>query len=426
MKKILMVMMYAVLACGLLMAQGAGEAAGGAASAGPKPAVTNLKVWYSISGSNGQFFEGQAKAFDDAHPEIALELTYTGKYADTATKISASKLSGDAPDVVVTAASQLYTGEDGNFSIENDVKDPEFKFYDLQAGILEYAKYDGRLAALPFGISTQVVYYNKTLVKAAGLDLAKNPPKTWADFLNVAAAVQKASGNSDVWGFDTSDGVWLVKSMLSQNGNAVVEMKGDKIVPVFSDKSGVEVANFWKSMVDSKVMPVGQHDNAEKKFLAGNLVFVAATSNRISKWYGTTDFELGAIEMPYFKKPAVALGGSTITILTTDYWKHEAAWELVKNVLNTDNQTAFALTSGYLPIRKSALELGNVKSYIAENELYAVATKQLSCAWAYTHFADMGSMDSFFWYALDEIERGVKTPQKAFGDACASLIQEIE
>ncbi|MDD2231725.1 MAG: ABC transporter substrate-binding protein [Sphaerochaetaceae bacterium] len=425
MKKILVIALVALAACGFVFAKGASEASP-AAEAGPKPELTTLKVWYSISGNNGKFFESQAQAFDEAHPEIALELTYTGKYSDTATKVSAAKVSGEAPDVLITAASQLYTGEDGNFTIEEDVKDAEFKFDDIQTGVLEYAKYNDRLASLPFGISTQVMYYNKNLAKAAGVDLEKNPPKTWSEFVTVASAIQKASGNPDVWGFDTSDGVWLIKSMLNQNGNSVVQMKDGKIEPVFTEANAIEVADFWKSLVDSKLMPAGQHDNAEKKFLAGNLVFVAATSNRISKWAGSTDFELGAIEMPYFKKQSVAMGGSTATIMATDYWKHDASWQLLKFVLNTDNQTAFALTSGYLPIRKSSLEMADVKSYVAGSELYSVAIKQLSYAWAYTHFAEMGSMDSFFWYALDEIERGVKTPEQAFKDASASLVAEME
>lgn len=421
MKKLIVLALVVLMCLSSVFANGMQEVASGH---GTKPELTKLKVWYSISGTNGKFFESQAQAFDEAHPEIELELTYSGSYADSATKISAAKLSGDAPDVVITSASQLYTGEDGDFSIEEDVKDSEFNFDDIQSGILEYAKYYGRLAALPFGISTQVVYYNKDLVKTAGYDLEANPPKSWADFVQVAKAIQKANPDG-TWGFDTSDGVWLVKSMLSQNENPVVEVQGDKIVPVFDNESGIEVANFWKTFIDEGIMPVGQHDNAEKKFLAGNLVFIAATSNRISRWPGSTTFEIGAIEMPYFKKQAVALGGSTTTIMTTDYWKHDAAWQLLKFVLNTENQTAFALTSGYLPIRKSSLEEADVKAYIADSELYAVATKQLEYAWAYTHFAEMGSMDAFFWYALDEIEREDSTPAQAFKNAAESLIAEM-
>ena len=130
--------------------------------------------------------------------------------------------------------------------------------------------------------------------------------------------------------------------------------------------------------------------------------------------------------MPYFKTPSVALGGSTCAILTEDKWKEEACWEVLKYLLNTENQTAFALTSGYLPTRKSSLEREDVKDYISANNLYKVATSQLSYAWAYTHFGAMGSMDAFFWYALDDIESGKATPQQALKNALKQLSEEID
>ena len=422
MKKAILIVMVLLLAVTTVFAQGSTEATSTTEEA--KPELVKLKVWYSISGKNGTFFESQVASFLAEHPEIEIELTYTGSYSDSATKISAAKLAGEAPDLVITSASQLYPGEDEDFSMEELVKDSDFDYDDFQSGVLEYAKYNGRLASLPFAISTQVIYYNKDLVKNAGLDLEANSPKTWAEFVEVCKQVQAA--NSGIWGFDTSDGVWLLKSMLYQNGNTVVQQDGETITPVFDQESGIEVAEFWKSLVDEGVMPAQQHDNAEKKFLAGSLAFIAATSNRISKWTGSTTFEMGAIEMPYFKTPSVALGGSTCAILTQEKWAKEACWELVKYLLNTENQTAFALTSGYLPTRKSSLEREDVKAYIADNELYEVATNQLSYAWAYTHFGAMGSMDAFFWYALDDIESGSATPEEAMKSAAQQLLAEID
>ena len=325
-------------------------------------APASLKVWYSISGTNGQFFESQVKTFLEQNPQITIELTYTGGYSDSATKISAAKLAGNAPDVVITSASQLYTGEDDNFQIETDVLDPEFNVADIREGILEYANYRGHLAAVPFSISTQVIYYNKDLAAKAGLDLEANPPKTWDEFLEVAKTIQAACPKG-TYGFDTSDAKWLVKSMLYQNGNDIVSMSADgKITPLFAEESGIEVAKFWAKLIDEKVMARSQHDNAENKFLSGKLVFIAATSNRIAKWAESVQFNIGAIEMPYFKEPRVALGGSTATIMTTDATKHAASWALLKFLLNTENQTAYALTTGYLPIRESSLELPEVQA----------------------------------------------------------------
>ena len=387
-------------------------------------APTSLKVWYSISGTNGQFFESQVKAFHEKYPQISIELTYTGSYADSATKISAAKLAGNAPDVAITSASQLYTGEDDNFQIETDVLDPEFDVNDIRPGILEYANYRGHLAAVPFSISTQVIYYNKDLAEKAGYDLEANPPKTWDEFLEVAKAIQ-ATCPKGTYGFDTSDAKWLVKSMLYQNGNEIVSLSDDgKITPLFAEESGIEVARFWAKMIEEKIMAKNQHDNAENKFLSGKLVFIAATSNRIAKWAESVQFNIAAIEMPYFTEPRVALGGSTATIMTTDPDKHAASWALLKFLLNTENQTAYALTTGYLPIRESSVDLPEVQAYMAESDLYATAIKQLDYSSAYIHFGEMGSMDTHLTFALDDIENGVD-PKRAFQEAAENLIADL-
>jgi sn-glycerol 3-phosphate transport system substrate-binding protein len=54
-----------------------------------------------------------------------------------------------------------------------------------------------------------------------------------------------------------------------------------------------------------------------------------------------------------------------------------------------------------------------------------VAFEQLENAWAYYHFSEMGTMDMYFWYALDEIEKGVLTPQEALEKAAESLVRDM-
>jgi len=425
MKKFALLVALLVVCASMVFAAGQTEKA---PPATPRPAVVKLQVWYAMSGASGETFVKQAKAFDDARSDIELELTYSGSYADTATKVSAALLSGNAPDVAVMAAGQLYTGERGDFSMEQLVKDADFNKGDIYDGMWEYAKYDGRIASVPYGISTQVLYYNKKITDRAGLDLS-NPPKTWPEFLQVAKQAQQKGNTANVadfWGFDTSDGVWLIKSMLYQNGNKVVEKQGDKIVPVFQDAKGVQVAEFWKSLVDQNVMPAGQHNNAEKKFLAGNLAFIASSSNRISRWASNDVVEMGAIPMPSFTQKSLALGGNGIVLLTQDFHNRQAGWELVKYLTQVDNQTAFALGTGYLPIRKSAQQSQIVKDALASNPLYKVAFDQLETTWAYMHFGEMGTMDANFWYALDEIEKAVLTPAAALDKAAKALVKEME
>ncbi|MBR2605928.1 MAG: extracellular solute-binding protein, partial [Clostridia bacterium] len=151
-----------------------------------------------------------------------------------------------------------------------------------------------------------------------------------------------------------------------------------------------------------------------------------ATSNRISRWRGATEFELGAIEMPFFKTQSLALGGNVMVILTDDPQKVEAAWEYISYLTSAEKNAEFALATGYLPIRKSELDNADIQKALSENELYAIAFKQLDYTFAYTHFEQMGTMDSLLRNMLNKLEKNRGTSQDLLDKAAKDLKSEID
>lgn len=388
---------------------------------------TEIEAWYALSGASGEKFVELAEEFNESQDKIHVNLTYSGSYADTAAKVSAAMISGTNPDVAIMAAGQLYTAGKGNYDMDSFINDADFDVGDIFEGMMNYGRFEDHQGAVPFGISTPVIYYNMDLLEAAGIDM-DNPPKTWSEFCKIAQKVMeygRSTGIVDFYGFDTSDSVWLFKSMLFQNGNEVVVLDEGEVVPVFGNEDAIEVAEFWKGLISSGIMPASQHSNAEKKFLGGSLAFISASSNRIMKWKGNTEFRLGAIPMPYFESPSVALGGCVATVLTEDEEKALAGWSFLKYMLSEEVQTEFALSTGYLPIRKSAMSSSAVAEALEQNELFDVSFGQLENSWTYFHFDEMGTMDGIIYSAIDEIEKGVKTPEEALADAVESLEREM-
>lgn len=394
----------------------------------PVVAQTKLKVWYAISGDSGEAFKAMLDKYDAANDDVTIEYSYSGNYGDTATKVSAALISNTAPDVALMAAGPLYTGARGDYFIEQKIQEADFNKDDIYPGVWDYAKFNGRICAVPYGISTPIMFYNKAILEKAGISM-KNPPKTWSEFAKVAKEAQ-AKGNvnnsADFWGFDVTDVGWLFKTMLNQNGNGVIQVKGTKIAPAFNDAKALEVALFWESLTNEKVMAVGQHANAEKKFLAGNLAFLVASSSRVARWSADPKLTIGAIPMPYFQKPSVALGGNVLVILSKDQKMKEAAWKLVRFLSNTENQTAFALKTGYLPIRKSGLKIPAALSAVETNQMFSVAFDQLDTSWSYWHFDQMGTMDQILAKAIDQFERKAATPKAALDKAAEDLQDEID
>ena len=391
----------------------------------PQISGTKLEVWYAVSGTSGELFNKMSEQFAK-DTGVVLELSYSGGSGDTATKVSAALLTNTQPDVALMYAGPLYTGGQDNYVMNDLINATDFakEKEDIFPGMLSYCTYMGdKLCAMPFGISTQVMFYNKDVLKDAGVDMT-NPPKTWAEFYKVLEQVAAKKGKDSA--FDTTDEAWLFKSMLMQNGCEIIENNDGKIKGIFNNEKAVEVADFWSSLVKGGFMAAGEHSNAENKFLSGNLAFIAASSNRIARWSGTTTFELGAIEMPYFTQPSLALGGNVMVILTKDPEKIPACWEYIKYLTNAENNTEFALGTGYLPTHKSALEQENVKKAIGENEMYSVAFKQLDYTWAYTHFEQMGTMDVQIKSMLNKLEKGRGTPQELLDSAVKTLQKEID
>ena len=386
-----------------------------------------LQVWYAVSGTSGDKFVAMSKAFDEGNDLVDLELSYSGGSADTATKVSAALLTNTQPDVALMYAGPLYTGGRNDYAMAELVKRAEYDVDDIFPGMLDYCTYMGQgICAVPFGISTQVMYYNKTLLEKAGVDMT-NPPKTWQEFYDLCADLLTKVEGDDFTAFDVSDAPWFFKSMLKQNGcEIVVQGEDGKIQPVYNNEAALEVTDFWYSLVTSGIMAAGEHDNAENRFLSGNCAFIAATSNRISRWRGATEFELGAIEMPYFKNPSLALGGNVMVILTDDPQKVEAAWEYVSYLTTAENNAEFALATGYLPIRKSELNNPDIQKALSENALYSIAFKQLDYTFAYTHFEQMGTMDSLIRNMLNKLEKNRGTSQALLDKAVKDLQSEID
>ena len=390
-------------------------------------AGTKLVVWYAVSGTSGELFNALSEKFEKEYG-VELEMSYSGGSADTATKVSAALLTHTQPDVALMYAGPLYTGGEGDFRISELLKTTnDFDQDDVFEGMMDYCDYMGEgFCALPYGISTQVMYYNKDILKAAGVDMT-NPPKTWSEFYDVLGQVMEkgSNGNEEFKAFDTNDEAWLFKSMLMQNGCEIIENNNGEINPIFNNEKALEVGDFWKSMVDAGYMPAAKHTNAENSFLGGNLAFIAASSNRITRWTGTTTFELGAIEMPYFTQPSLALGGNVLVLMTEDESKIAAAWKYMNYLTNAENNTEFALGTGYLPIHKSALERPEVKEAISSNEMYTVAFNQLSYTWAYTHFQEMGTMDTQLKSALGKLEKGRGTSKEVLDKAVQEVLKEM-
>lgn len=393
----------------------------------------SLEVWYAVSGVTAEKFEALVNEYAAANPNVKIEMSYAGSYADAASKISANQLTGTAPDVALISGAPMYTGGRGDWAIEKLIEDPAFDKDGIYEGVWKYAQWQGRNCALPYGISVPVLYYNKDIVAKIAPDIETNPPKTWEDLYVLAEKAVK-EGHA-VNGFDVNDVPWLFKSMLAQNGNSIIEVDGDDVTPIYNNEQAVEVGNFWQKLIVNGLMPVDQHGNADKNFQGGQTAFLVSSSVRLARWAGNTEIaDFGCLPLPSFAQESAALGGNHLVVLPKeievekmsdgDKAKLAAAWDLAKFLMSEEKHTEFAIETGYLPIYAAAMEGDYVKNAIAEDGRRQTVYNYLENAWAYTHFDDMGTMDTWLKTTVSEIENGADV-QTALDKGAQGLLDDM-
>ena len=297
-----------------------------------------------------------------------------------------------------------YTGAYGNFYAGDMAQaDPEFNFDDVFTGLWDYGIYNDKYCQIPCGISTNLMFYNKEHVAAAGLDMEANPPKTWAEFIEVCKKVQEANADKqDFIAFCVKDEDWLMNSQIMQCDNPVIQPNEDYSVKAaaWGSEECAKVAQWWQDMTREGVMKSTYNENGVNHFASGNAAFFAGSSTKIIDWTESMGDVLGAIEMPIFDVQAVAMGGNTICIFP--YYGDEraqAAWTFVKYVTSSAANAKFAVNSGYLPCRASGAETPEVAAAMEAMPTYAVAFKQLAYARAYVNIDDYAAKSTALAYA---------------------------
>ena len=393
--------------------------------------ITVLSVeivfWYPLSGTKGQALKDIVAEFNKAHPDINVKLVYTGKYSETAQKVMSALVTKSLPNGGIIPAGPIFTGAYGNYKIlEYIMNDPSFDVSDFYDVAWDYSKYKGKICAIPYNISTPVLIYNKKLMEEAGLD-PNRPPETWEELLEYAKNITKdlnGDGEPDIWGLNIKDTPWLFKAMLFQNDCEIID--SETLDPLFDGPKGIEAAAFWKKLIDEKAMPVGMHNLADKQFISGTLGFYMGSSSRIGRWCGKLPFEVGVAFLPKKVKRAIPIGGAVLVLFPHSKEEDDAVWELIKWLVSPEKLGEFCMKTGYIPVRKSVLEVPEVKKFMEENPDYRVAFEQMKYGRAYWHFEQMGTMDYLLYEYLDKIERGILTPEEAMKEAAKKLKREIE
>lgn len=169
------------------------SASKGSSPSTPKGKVTDIVWWNMWSGATVKLTDEMVTQFNASHPTIHVTQLNVPS-ADGDAKLLSAIAGGDAPDLFTewnpTIGEYAASGaiQPMNKFVTGKYSGVESSLYPV---VLDQGLYNKQLYALPMSMNTQLLYYNKTIMKAAGI---KSPPKTLAQLNADSAKEWKFSG----------------------------------------------------------------------------------------------------------------------------------------------------------------------------------------------------------------------------------------
>ncbi|MBD0381773.1 ABC transporter substrate-binding protein [Paenibacillus sedimenti] len=412
-----------------------------AAKAEEKKSAEPVKViwWHSMSGELGKAVDKLVADFNASHKDVQVEAVFQGTYDESLNKMKASMDTKSGPSLiqVYEIGSRFMIDSKAITPMQTFIDADKFDLSQLEENILNYYKFDNKLYSMPFNTSNPILYYNKDMFKAAGLDPEK-PPTTYEEVAKAAQALSKdgKSGASfAIYG-------WFMEQFFANqgaeylnNGNGRTSSATESMV---NSDAGVKTLTWWKQMVDTKTASnLGRKtDDTKKAFAAGQVAMTLDSTASLRGIVSSAEgkFQVGTAFLP---KPAdakdggVVVGGASLYILNNKSdAEQKGAWEFIKFLTNPQTQAFWHVNTGYFPITKKAYDEQLVKDNLAKYPQFKTAVDQLHATKA--NKATQGAVMGVFPEArqivegaIEEALTGKKAPKDALDGAAKSITEKI-
>jgi sn-glycerol 3-phosphate transport system substrate-binding protein len=383
-----------------LLVPGAASAAasrfpiGAAAKSKSKP--VSITMWHSMTSANLTTLTNLTNQFNSSQSDVHVNLVAQTSYTDTLTAYTTALSGGTSklPDVVQweNELIQILIDSQSVVPAASAIAADHYSFSDFVPSMVDYFKVEETQWAMPFNISSQVLYYDQNALTKAGLDPA-NPP---TNFTALRAAAQKivSSGTAkygmslkvDYTNFELWMGLGGQTFLNDNNGRS-----GRATAVTFDNSLGKSIFNWWGGMLNDKLAqstPFTAFDNLlaigsgiapitiDTSAALGTIIQVLSGGQYPNVKLGVTSLPLPTAKRS--KKGGAFIGGAGLymvkksTPATVD-----AAWQFIKFLASPQSQATWASGTGYVPIRKSAVNLAPLAATWAAQPGFKVAYQQL-------------------------------------------------
>jgi sn-glycerol 3-phosphate transport system substrate-binding protein len=418
------------------------------ALAGLDPAnPVTISFWHSMTDDAGMEFENYIKEFNatlGAEKGIIVESVFQGQYSDATAKLRPllqNKQGDRLPDVMQIDATGVvdYLNTEYAFTVDDALAvDGAYDLNQIIQAPLKAWSYGGRQLGIPVSASTTVMYYNKTLLDAAGID---RPPSTFDGIIETAGKLPALNANGQkITAFAQMPNSPLLANWIGQipgqdaEASYIVDKRNGRdgtASKLVCDTEGTLLSflRAWKRMYDAGAL-LNVSDGLNNLFLTQQIAFLTASTSNLSSLLTQIDnrFELGCAYFPRIDQAsnfgATVSGAALFMFNKGDQVKTAAAWELVKFMSSAPIQARFSVATGYMPVNAGSYAEEIYTAYAARYPQTEVGSGQLNETSPDLMGITIGPSRDFYMEIMNQVSAMLtenKDPELAASSTAAAL-----
>jgi multiple sugar transport system substrate-binding protein len=287
------------------------------ASTSMAQAQVTVNFWDFFTGGDGVRMSAMIRTFNDTHKDIHINATTLQWGPPFYTKVQVAAAIGQGPDLMSYHLSRLPLGVSTNtlrpFTTA-ELGSVGLSGPDYAPAAWADAHDDGKLYAVPLDIHSIILYYNKDLLKKAGLLGADGLPSGMTGIQNFDSALAKLTVPGKIYRLSvaTDDGptIWRIfYTMLAQQNG--VFLQDNKILPGGNMDKAVTATNAMADWISHGWAPkLTSYQSSIALFTSGqaaltiNGVWEVPTMVDLAR-KGKLGFQWGAVQIPVWFSHAV-------------------------------------------------------------------------------------------------------------------------
>ncbi len=353
-------------------------------------AQTEIEFWHIFGDQNrGGWIQDRADEWNAMNPDYKAVPVIMNNYREALQGATLAARQGQPPHLALLfeVGSQL-AADSGIFLPIQEVV-PDFDFGDYIEPVINYYTLDGQINSIPFASSSPIIYSNRDIMRAAGLD-PMQPAETFGEIIEHCEALEASGYDARCITFPLHS--WFVEQWIAQQGATLVDNgngRDGRATEILLTSDEMKTIVSWiKELSDrgfySYTGTLEDWDGSESIFQTQNAMYhITSTASMGNQLNAAQEggYELGTGRLPIpdgTMRNGVVIGGASIW-LTRGHPQDEleAAVDFVLYMTNTENMADWHRRSGYYPVRNTSVDMLEAEDWFANNPTQTIAFTQL-------------------------------------------------